>query len=253
MDIKSQEEEINKLWFILFYFIFFDKGQTIYFILFIAELYLIDNERMNFNFIRSFLHPSGDLITDPFLMSFHTVTHFQKILGPMSAPAVGIISTSLWFRSLTGFFCSDSQCLQMTTFPAAEEITSTLFKLNQNNAPGLDGLTAGFYRGSWSVLGVEVIQSICHFFNTSFLPASTNATILSLVPKFPGESLITEYRPISCLNTLYKVISRLLVKRLKPILTPLIVPNQTTFVKGHLLVENTFLAGELVQGYHKNT
>ncbi|XP_013633247.1 PREDICTED: uncharacterized protein LOC106338931 [Brassica oleracea var. oleracea] len=143
----------------------------------------------------------------------------------------------------------------MTTFPAAEEITSTLFKLNQNNAPGLDGLTAGFYRGSWSVLGVEVIQSICHFFNTSFLPASTNATILSLVPKFPGESLITEYRPISCLNTLYKVISRLLVKRLKPILTPLIVPNQTTFVKGHLLVENTFLAGYngYVNGYCKGT
>ncbi|KAH0886079.1 hypothetical protein HID58_062175 [Brassica napus] len=78
---------------------------------------------MNFNFIRYFLRPSGDLITDPFLMSFHAVTHFQKILGPMPAPAVGIISTSLWFRSLTGFFCSDSQCLQMTTFPAAEEIT----------------------------------------------------------------------------------------------------------------------------------
>lgn len=117
MDIKSQEEDINKLWYILFYFIFFDKGQTIYFILFIAELYLIDKERMNFNFIRYFLRPSGDLITDPFLMSFHAVTHFQKILGPMPAPAVGIISTSLWFRSLTGFFCSDSQCLQMTTFP----------------------------------------------------------------------------------------------------------------------------------------
>lgn len=45
--------------------------------------------------------------------------------------------------------------------------------------------------------------------------------------------------------------SRLLVKRLKPILSYLIAPNHTAFVKGKLLVENTFLARELVNGYHR--
>lgn len=186
-------------------------------------------------------------------MSIHAVTHFQRILGPQPVPPVGIVSTTSWFQSHTDFRCSIVQRSQMTLMPTADEITSMLFKLNQNKAPGPDGLTSGFYKASWSILGPEVTQSVYHFFLSSFLPASTNATILSLVPKHPGASLVTEYRPISCLNTLYKVISRLLVKRLKPMLPSLIVPNQTAYVRGRLLVENTSLAGELVQGYHKNT
>lgn len=72
-----------------------------------------------------------------------------------------------------------------------------------------------------------------------------------MVPKFPGASKVTDFRPISCLNTVYKVISRLLVKRLKIILQGLILPSQTAFVKDRLLLENTVLASELVNGYHK--
>lgn len=209
--------------------------------------------RLNFNFIRSFFLPSGVIIIDSIQMSIHAVSHFQSILGPVPAPPVRIVSSSLWFHSLTGYSCSDSQRSQMLSLPTAEEITSVMFKINQNKAPGPDGLTSGFYKASWSILGPEVLQSIQQFFHSSFMPASTNATILSLVPKHPGASLITDYRPISCLNTIYKVVSRLLVKKLKIILPSLIVPNQTAFVKGRLLVENTSLAGELVQGYHKNT
>lgn len=91
-----------------------------------------------------------------------------------------------------------------------------------------------------------------NLFASNFLPSAVNATILTLVPKFPGASKISDFRPISCLNTIYKVISRLLVKRLKPILPSLVLPSQTAFVKGRLLVENTMLAGELINGYHKN-
>lgn len=63
---------------------------------------------------------------------------------------------------------------------------------------------------------------------------------------------ISDFCPISCLNTVYKVISRLLVARLKPIIQDVILPCQTNFVKDRLLVENTVLASELVHGYHKN-
>lgn len=73
-----------------------------------------------------------------------------------------------------------------------------------------------------------------------------------LVPKFSGAKKISDFCPISCLNTVYKVISRLLVARLKPIIQDVILPCQTNFVKDRLLVENTVLASELVHGYHKN-
>lgn len=116
-------------------------------------------------------------------MSHHAVCHFQYVLGP-----------------------------------TVEEITRTMFKLNPNKAPGPDGLSSGFYKAAWGFLGEEVVGAILQFFNSSFLPASVNSTILTLVPKFPGASRVVDYKPISCLNTLYKVFSRLLVTRLKPIL-----------------------------------
>ena len=140
----------------------------------------------------------------------------------------------------------------MVSIPSDEETRKLYFKLNPNKAPGPDGLTSAFFRASWDTLGAEVITSTKNFFASCFLPATINATILTLVPKFPGASKITDFRPIACLNTVYKVLSRLLVRRLKPTLPSLILSSQTAFIKDKLLVENTILAGELINGYHKN-
>ena len=55
-----------------------------------------------------------------------------------------------------------------------------------------------------------------------------------------------------CWITLYKVISKLLVGRLKPLLPSIILLNQTAFIRGRLLMENCLLAAEIVSGYHNN-
>lgn len=62
-----------------------------------------------------------------------------------------------------------------------------------------------------------------------------------------------DYRPISCCNVLYKVISKIIANRLKKILLDLIALNQSAFVKDRLLVENLLLATELVKDYHKDS
>lgn len=204
--------------------------------------YRVVQVRLNYNTIRSFHLPSGEV---PLQMSSHAIRHFQSILGPLLLPPTTLPSPPTWFQSLTLYMCSDQEAQTMILLPTSEEISRVLLRLNPNKAPGPDGLTSGFYKAAWDILGSEVVASIIQFFTSSYLPTAANSTILSLVPKRPGASLITDYRPISCLNTIYKTISRLLVKRLKPILSSLIVPNQTAFVKGRLLVENTVLASEL--------
>lgn len=109
----------------------------------------------------------------------------------------------------------------------------------------------GFIKLCRGIVGQEVINSIISFFQTAHLPSSTNSTILTLLPKFPGATIIKDYRPISSCNTLYKVISVHLVHHLKPLLPSIILHNQTAFIKGRLLLENCLLVSELVSGYHK--
>lgn len=91
------------------------------------------------------------------------------------------------------------------------------------------------------------------FFMYGFLPRGVNATILTLIPKHDDAKEMKDYRPISCCNILYKVISKVLANRLKVLLPEMIEPNQCAFVKGRLLLENVILATKLVKDYHKQS
>lgn len=179
------------------------------------------------------------------------VSHFKSILAPDILPLT--VSTPQWFAAILKFRCSAHHRSILSSLSTLETITRTLFRLSPNKAPRPDGLTSGFYKASWSIIGKEVLSFVSCFFTTVFLPVVVNSTILSLVPKHPGASTITDYRPISCCSTNYKAISKILVSKMKHILSELILPNQTAFVQGRLLIENTILATELVEGYHKLT
>lgn len=211
--------------------------------------YRVATSRNSYNSIRSLSSSGGLPTSDPVEMSEIAVSHFKQILAPEDLPRY---QPSLqWFLELHDFRCTASQKGLLSSLPSEAEISKTIFKLNPNKSPGPDGFTSAFFKAAWPIVGSEVLESIKNFFWTGFLPSATNATILSLVPKKPGSTAISDFRPISCCNTTYKAISKLLVSRLKVILPQVILPNQTAFVKGRLLIENTLLASEIVHGYHK--
>lgn len=94
-----------------------------------------------------------------------------------------------------------------------------------------------------------MIEGVNEFFTSGCLLQQWNSTIISLVPKKPNATMISDFRPISCCNSVYKVISKLLAKRLKVVLPQIISNVQSTFIPGRLLAENVLLAIELVQSY----
>ena len=204
----------------------------------------------SYNSIRSFTVSTGEIFIDPAVMGAIAISHFQQLLAPQTS--LTFLCPPSWFQALSTFRCPEANAESMVLLPSEEEIAKMLLKLNANKAPGPDGLTSGFFKAAWNFLGPEVIACVRRFFLTGFLPYSINSTILTLIPKRIGASSITDFRPISCCNTQYKLISKLLVKRIKPILPSLILPNQTAFVQRRLLVENIILASEIVHGYHRN-
>ena len=138
--------------------------------------------------------------------------------------------------------------------PVSEaEIKDILFSMPSNKAPGPDGYPMKFYKAAWPVVGKDVVSAIQSFFIFGFMPHSVNATLLSLVPKSADAEKISDYRLIACCNVIYKVISKLLARRLKATLPEAIELNQCAFVEGRLLSENVLLATELVKDYHKSS
>lgn len=89
------------------------------------------------------------------------------------------------------------------------------------------------------------------FFTSGRLLRKFNATTVALIPKVTGADELSKFRHLSCCSTIYKVIARLLKRRLKLFVPEVVQNNQVGFIKGRYLCENVLLASEMVTGFHK--
>lgn len=146
---------------------------------------------------------------------------------------------------------SEDQQLFLKAPFSSEEIRDAFYSLPRNKTSGPGGYPAEFFISCWSIVGGEVTAAIKEFFSSGKLLKQWNATTLVLIPKICNASRPSEFRPISCLNTLYKVISKLLANRLKILLPDVISHSQSAFIPGRLLSENVLLATEIVHSYNR--
>lgn len=104
---------------------------------------------------------------------------------------------------------------------------------------------------AWEVVGDEAIQAVKEFFTSGRMLRKFNATTIALIPKKTGADELSQFRHVSCCSTVYKVVARLLKRRLKLFVPDVVQNNQVGFIKGRFLCENVLLASELVTGFHK--
>ncbi|KAL0293769.1 UNVERIFIED_CONTAM: Retrovirus-related Pol polyprotein from type-2 retrotransposable element R2DM [Sesamum angustifolium] len=132
-----------------------------------------------------------------------------------------------------------------------DEVKTAFFDIEEDKAPGPDGFSSGFFKAAWPVVGGEVSKAIIDFFRTGRLLKQLNATLLTLIPKVRTPHSVAEFRPISCCNVIYKVITKIIVSRIRESLELLISPSQNAFVPGRLISDNVLLAQELFSGYNQ--
>ena len=134
----------------------------------------------------------------------------------------------------------------LSTIPLLDEILKALRHLPLLKAPRSDGFHALFFQTNWHVLGQSVIQIIQDIFEQLCIPPTWGHTNLVLIPKVTHPEQITQFRPISLCNTLYKLVSRILMQRLKPYMAEIINPFQARFVPGRRTNDNIILVQEVI-------
>ncbi|XP_039023295.1 uncharacterized protein LOC120155901 [Hibiscus syriacus] len=129
------------------------------------------------------------------------------------------------------------------------EIKEAIWGQGNNKSSGLDGYNSYFFKRNWPIVGEDFLEAIMYCLDNSFMLYSFNATVVVLVPKISNPNMVKDFRPISCCSVIYKTVTRILVGRLSTVFPGMISMNQSAFVKGRSIVDNTIRAQEIVRGY----
>lgn len=100
-----------------------------------------------------------------------------------------------------------------------------------DKAPGPDGFNIDFIKHCWSIICEDFYQMCDDFYSNQLCLQSINGSYITLIPKKDDAQKVSDYRPISLLNTSVKIITKLLAKGLQRILSSLLHKNQYGFIK----------------------
>ncbi|XP_040998117.1 uncharacterized protein LOC121244142 [Juglans microcarpa x Juglans regia] len=152
------------------------------------------------------------------------------------------------------FEASDSQSVSVLERHFDEkEIYKVISVMTENKAPDPDGFSMGFFQTCWDIVKGDVLQVFNEFHYFQKFEKSLNATFISLIYKKHGVSIIEDFHLISLVSGVYKIISKVLVNRLSPMLKDIIYKSQNSFIRGRqfffsVLIANEYLDHRLRKG-----
>ncbi|PKA63653.1 integrator complex subunit 11 [Apostasia shenzhenica] len=197
--------------------------------------------RKRINNIRRLVGQNDEEILDQEGIRAALVTHFSSKWRPPIPPLPELSIPPL--RATI----SDKDALRISSPVSNEEIVAAINSLGNNKAPGIDGITSSFLKGYWSATSTDVLNAIHLFFRNGSMPRRWKDTLVVLIPKVQGAELPSQFRPISLCTTIYKVIAKILINRVKDVLNSLISQEQGAFVPRRGISDNCLIAQEMMQ------
>ncbi|KAF7828542.1 reverse transcriptase [Senna tora] len=199
--------------------------------------------RRRTNRINALKDTVGNWFYTPEDINNHITSYFSACF---TATHISPIPTDILFNRIP-----PSYHTPLSSTPSAEEIKNALFSLKPFKAAGADGFQPAFFQKFWDVLKPDLINNIQACFTSSTIPSFWNETLICLIPKTQQPSEIRNFRPISLCTTLYKIISKIIVLRIKPLMPNLISFNQGAYIQGRKARDNVIISQEIIHSFKK--
>ena len=141
--------------------------------------------------------------------------------------------------SLTGPSLNDTDRNHTEGLISIEEAGKALKKMKNGKSPGLDGFTTEFFKFFWKDLGAFLVRSINYAFEKGEMSVTQRRGVITCIPKEnKPKRFMKNWRPITLLNTTYKIATSCIAERIKGILPKIIGEEQTGFLAGRYIGEN---------------
>jgi hypothetical protein len=197
------------------------------------------NQRRRKNKIEAIKDQMGNIHTDRTNIEDIFLNHFKTLFTTQKPTNIANITNVVQNRINNDMY--DHLDRDFTK----EEVITAVSDMKGLAAPGPDGLPARFYHTYWDIIGADTTREALHILNNKGSPAPYNSTHICLIPKTNNPIYPSDFRPISLCNATLKIITKTIANRLKPILHEIISPNQSAFIPGRLITDNSLIANEI--------
>lgn len=126
-----------------------------------------------------------------------------------------------------------------------DEVVAVVKQLDPIKSPGPNGFTGSFYQKFWTTISGDILGTVQSFFHSGRMLRKFNHTHIGLIPKVDNPRRMTQWRPISLCNVVYKIISKVLTNRLKKVIPHAVSLNQSAFVAKRQITDSILVVHEI--------
>ncbi|XP_059075295.1 uncharacterized protein LOC131875241 [Cryptomeria japonica] len=132
-----------------------------------------------------------------------------------------------------------------------EEVKKATFQLNPDKTLGPDGFSAAFSQKFGDIIEQDLFRAVEESRRKMTMLGEINHTFLALIPKKKNPEIMSDFRPISLYNTVYKIVTKVIANRPKLFLNHVISDEQSGFASGRSVVEGIIIAHETLHTARK--
>jgi hypothetical protein len=133
-----------------------------------------------------------------------------------------------------------------------KEVYDALMSMKSYKAPGPDGFQPIFFKLFWDVVGEDMWNFIKIAFKKGYYDPKVCETFIVLLPKGESQRTFKDFRPISLCNVAYKLISKIIMARLRSFLDEVVSPLQNSFIPGRSTKDNAIVLQEVLHFMKKS-